>query len=206
MQTKKLNLTGRLTAVSNRSLAKILILGFIIMIPFGLLTEALFAEVNYPGAGDFGGVPLSFDVDEKQRNLDILDQQDTLDLFVIVQIVDFGIVIGTLLVFTSIALLLTKRIPEEKTSSRKIGLIALLALCAGPLCDALENISLVIIIANRGNSTFTWLDYLNSFFTLGKTVFFVIGWILLIVILVLLVWGRVKNPGSQSIAMIGLNV
>jgi len=147
------------------------------MIPGGLLTESRFAQVNYPNAS-FGGVPLTFDLNLKEANLRTLEAQGTLDLFVEVQFLDIGIILGTLLFFSSLALLVSKRF-ETNSLLRKISLSAVLAFLIAPLMDALENLSILLFISLHSDGKYSWLNLLNSCFTLAKGAFFIIGWILL---------------------------
>ncbi|MDH5232275.1 MAG: hypothetical protein OEY38_19610 [Gammaproteobacteria bacterium] len=153
-----------------------LIIGFSIMMLGGLTTESAFSKVNYPGS-DFGGVPLTFDLQLKQENLSILERQGTLDLFVTVQYLDVGIIIGTLLFFTFLTLLIIKPF-EQKSVFHKTGIVAIASFLIAPTMDALENISMLILIAFRDQKDLLWLSFLNSGFTLGKMTFFYIGWIL----------------------------
>ncbi len=183
-----MNIFKFLTSLKTKTIIIWLVIGFAIMMVGGLNTEAAFSQVNYPGA-DFGGVPLTFDLQLKQDNLNVLERQGTLDLFVTVQYLDIGIIIGTLLFFTFLTLLIIK--PFDKGSVfHKLGILAIACFLLAPLMDALENISILILIAFRGQYDLWWLSFLNSGFTLGKQGFFYLGWFLGGVVLIglLVMW------------------
>lgn len=163
--------------------------GLLVMLAGGLTTERHFAQVKYPGA-DFGGVPLTFDLVKKNTNLETLKEIGTYDLFVFVQYLDFGIVLGTLLFFTFLGLLMLKLIPK-KTLTYSTGVAAVLCYLIAPLMDALENISLLSYLDVREYATVEWINAMNSVFTLGKISFFYLGWIAsLIVLLNIVLNGR----------------
>jgi hypothetical protein len=148
------------------------------MVPGGIVTEQTFARVHYPGAG-FGGVPLTFDLQRKYDALDTLERNGTLDLFVLVQALDVTIIVGTLLVFTALAQLATSR----PNAAAWIGRYTIAALVLAPTMDAFENVSMLALIAFRDRHP-DWLNGLQTFCTLGKTVFFIAGWCGLAVLLV----------------------
>ena len=171
-----MNLFKFLTNLKTKTIVVWLAIGFAIMMLGGLKTESAFSKVNYPGS-DFGGVPLTFDLQLKQDNLNILERQGTLDLFVTVQYLDIGIIIGTLLFFSFLTLLIIK--PFDKNSIfKKLGILATAFFLIAPMMDALENISILILIAFREQYDLLWLSFMNSGFTLGKMAFFYLGWLL----------------------------
>jgi hypothetical protein len=162
-----------------------LVLGLLIMVPGGIVTEQVFARVHYPGAG-FGGVPLSFDLQRKYDALDTVERNGNLDQFVLVQALDVTIIVGTLLVFTALTLLaltgLTARRQNARTWVRRLGRLTTAAFVLAPLMDAMENVSMLALIAYRDRQP-DWLNVLQSSCTLGKTVFFIAGWCGLAVLL-----------------------
>lgn len=150
-----------------------LLLGLLVMVPGGIITERVFAGVHYPGAG-FGGVPLTFDLQSKYNALDTLARNGTLDQFVLVQFLDVTIIVGTLLVFTALTLLATRR-RNAGAWIHRLGRYTTTAFVAAPTMDASENVSMLALIAFRDRQP-DWLNVLQSFCTLGKTVFFIAGW------------------------------
>jgi hypothetical protein len=56
----------------------ILFVGLLVMVPGGLLTEASFRMVEYPGK-EMGGVPLTFDLNEKLNDLEIIKNNGKLE-------------------------------------------------------------------------------------------------------------------------------
>lgn len=180
-----------------------LILGLLVMAPGGIVTEQAFARVHYPGAG-FGGVPLTFDLQRKYDALDTLERNGTLDQFVLVQALDVTIIVGTLLVFTALTLLATRR-QNAAAWVRRLGRYTTAAFVLAPTMDALENVSMLALIAFRDRHP-DWLNVLQSSCTLGKTVFFVAGWCGLAVLLATwaidavrgrIVGGRVYSPPRE---------
>lgn len=160
-----------------KSIACWCLCGFVIMMAGGLTTEAVFKQVHYPGS-DSGGVPLTFDLQRKEEILQLLEEQQTLGLFLQVQFLDFGIVIGTLLFFVFLSLWIARALPATEALRRGSAFAALLFLLA-PCMDTCENISQIILITFRGQEDLLWLSFLNSCFTLGKMAFFILGWLLL---------------------------
>lgn len=158
-----------------------LLLGLLVMVPGGIVTEQVFARVHYPGAG-FGGVPLSFDLQRKYDALDTVARNGTLDQFVLVQFLDVTIIVGTLLVFTALTALATRR-PNAGAWVRRLGRYTTVAFVLAPTMDASENVSMLALIAFRDRHP-DWLNALQSLCTLGKTVFFIAGWCGLGVLLV----------------------
>lgn len=170
-----MNIFRRLTNLKGPTRFIGAILGLLIMVPSGLKTESEFAKVHYPGA-DFGGVPLTFDLQLKQDNLTLLENQNTLNQFVAVQYWDIGIIVGTFVFFTFLTLLLIT--PLSPTSIfHRLGRGAVGLFMLAPLMDALENLSILTIIAYRTQYDLLWLSFLNSSFTLGKIGFFYLGWL-----------------------------
>lgn len=157
-----------------------LILGLLVMVPGGIITELAFARVHYPGAG-FGGVPLSFDLQRKYDALNTLERNGTLDQFVLVQVLDVTIIVGTLLVFTALTLLAAHR-QNAGAWVRRLGRLTTAAFVLAPTMDAMENVSMLALIAFRDRHP-DWLNVLQSSCTLGKTVFFIAGWCGLAVLL-----------------------
>lgn len=150
------------------------------MVPGGMLTEQVFARVRYPGAG-FGGVPLSFDLQRKYEALDTVERNGFLGQFVLVQALDVTIIVGTLLVFTALTLLAAGR-RDAGARVRRLGRLTTVAFVLAPAMDALENASMLALIAFRDRNP-DWLNFLQSCCTLGKTVFFIAGWCGLAVLL-----------------------
>jgi hypothetical protein len=157
-----------------------LVVGLLVMVPGGIVTEQVFARVHYPDAG-FGGVPLTFDLQRKYEALDTLARNGTLDRFVLVQALDVTIIVGTLLVFTALTLLATRR-PSAKAWVQRLGRYTTAAFVLAPMMDASENVAMLALVASRDAHP-DWLNALQSFCTLGKTVFFVAGWCGLAVLL-----------------------
>ena len=164
----------------SRRLVTGVVLGLLIMVPGGMVTEQVFARVHYPGAG-FGGVPLSFDLRHKYDALDALERNGTLDQFILVQALDVTIIVGTLLVFTAATLLAVRR-RNAGARVRGLGRLTTAAFVLAPTMDASENVSMLALIAFRDRHP-DWLNFLQSCFTLGKTVFFIAGWCGLAVLL-----------------------
>jgi hypothetical protein len=170
-----------------------LVLGLLVMMPGGIVTEQVFARVHYPGAG-FGGVPLSFDLQRKYEALDTLERNGTLDQFVLVQALDVTIIVGTLLVFTALTLLATRR-RNAGARVRELGRLTTAAFVLAPTMDAIENVSMLALIAFRDRHP-DWLNVLQSSSTLGKTVFFIAGWCGLAVLLA--IWAIDAVSGSRT--------
>ncbi|XID91594.1 hypothetical protein ACF3MZ_24270 [Paenibacillaceae bacterium WGS1546] len=164
-------------------LFRTLIIGLIILIPSGLWTEYLFAKVNYPNAG-FGGPQATFDVQERRNEYSILAEQETLDLFRQVQYVDFGIVVGTFIVFATLLLILAKWHPPQSIG-RRLGKLGAVIISLGPLMDFCENITLLFILQNPLEYPAS-LGVANLLFTAGKTMFFILGWFVMAIVLLLL--------------------
>ncbi|NUT90529.1 MAG: hypothetical protein HOY78_00735 [Saccharothrix sp.] len=162
-----------------------LVLGLLVLVPGGVVTEQAFARVHYPGAG-FGGVPLSFDLRHKYDALDALERNGTLDQFVLVQALDVTIIVGTLLVFTSATLLAARH------RDARLRRLTTAAFVLAPAMDASENVSLLALIASRDRHP-DWLNLLHSCCTLGKAVFFVAGWCGLAVLLAARLQWSVRN-------------
>lgn len=177
-----------------------LVLGLLVMVPGGIVTEQVFARVHYPGAG-FGGVPLSFDLQRKYDALDTVARNGTLDRFVLVQFLDVTIIVGTLLVFTALTLLTATRRQHAGAWTRRLGRYTTVAFVLAPTMDASENVSMLALIAFRDRRP-DWLNALQSFCTLGKTVFFIAGWCGLAILLatwaINAVSGRIaKRPATD---------
>lgn len=181
----------RASALQTKTIIFGCILGFIVMMIGGLTTEAAFRQVNYPGS-DFGGVPLTFNLEVKKTNLTILEEYQTLDLFLQVQYLDFGIVIGTLSFFTFLALWLTKAF-QPSSFFHKTGRFAAALFLSAPLMDAFENVSQIILIILRNQNNLSWLSFLNSCFTLGKMSCFILGWFFLGILLIALIVARLNR-------------
>jgi hypothetical protein len=163
------------------------------MVPGGIVTEQAFARVHYPGAG-FGGVPLSFDLQHKYDALDTVERNGTLDQFVLVQALDVTIIIGTLLVFTALTLLATRR-QNARAWGHRLGRLTTAAFVLAPTMDASENVSMLALIAFRDRHP-DWLNFLQSSCTLGKTVFFIAGWCGLAILLT--TWAIDAARGSRT--------
>jgi len=164
-------------------LFRTLIIGLIILIPSGLLTEYLFAKVNYPDAG-FGGPQATFDVQERRDEYSTLAEQDTLELFRQVQYADFGIVVGTFIVFATLLLILAKWHPPQSIG-RRLSKLGAVTISVGPLMDFCENITLLLILQNPLEYPAS-LGVSNLLFTAGKTMFFILGWFVTAIVLLLL--------------------
>lgn len=171
-------------------LFRTLIIGLIILIPSGLWTEYLFAKVNYPNAG-FGGPQATFDVQERRNEYSILAEQDTLDLFRQVQYVDFGIVVGTFIVFTTLLLILAHWQPPQSIG-RRLGKLGVVIISLGPLMDFCENITLLLILQNPLEYPAS-LGVSNLLFTAGKTMFFILGWFVMAIVFLLLVIRKLRG-------------
>lgn len=171
-------------------LFRTLIIGLIILIPSGLLTEYLFAKVNYPNAG-FGGPQATFDVQARRNEYAILVGQETLNLFRQVQYVDFGIVVGTFIVFTTLLLILAKWQPPQ-SRGRRLGKLGAVIISLGPLMDFCENMTLLLILQNPLEYPAS-LGVSNLLFTAGKTMFFISGWFIMAIVLLLLVFRKSRG-------------
>ena len=170
-----------------------LVLGLLVMVPGGIITEQVFARVHYPGAG-FGGVPLTFDLQHKYDALDTLEHNGTLDQLILVQALDVTIIVGTLLVFTALTLLAAHR-QNTRAWIRGLGRLTTAAFVLAPTMDALENISMLALIAFRNRHP-DWLNILQSSCTLGKTLFFIAGWCGLAVLLA--TWATDAVTGART--------
>lgn len=171
-------------------LLRILLIGLIIMIPSGLTTESLFAKVNYPHAG-FGGPQATFDLEERRSEYTALIEQGTLPLFRYVQYVDFGIVIGTLLVFASLLLLIAQSQPPH-SAGRRISQFGAILISLGPFMDFCENVTLLLILRSPLEYPVP-LGMLNLLCTAGKTTFFILGWLIMAVGILLLIFGGLRK-------------
>jgi len=171
-------------------LIRTLIIGLLILIPTGLWTEYLFAKVNYPNAG-FGGPQATFDVQERRNEYATLAEQETLHLFRQVQYADFGIVVGTFIVFGTLLLILAKWLPPQSIG-RRLGMLGAVIISLGPLMDFCENITLLSILQNPVGYPAS-LGVSNLLFTAGKTAFFILGWFVMAIVLLLLIVQKLRG-------------
>jgi hypothetical protein len=155
----------------------LLLLGLIILIPGGLLTESRFAATGYPG-GRFGGPPLTLDPAQRRAEYEALAARGTLDDFRRVQAADIGIIVGTALVLPTLSVLAARRHPS-RSRWRRAGLITAAVLATAPLMDALENVTLLVMLADPAGFP-DWLGRLNSGFSVAKQALFVGGGLLLL--------------------------
>jgi hypothetical protein len=159
--------------------------GFLVMMVGGSFTEALFGRVGYPGAG-WGGVPVTFDLAGKRAALDQLAARGTLNLFGWVQVVDVTIIVGTLLLFTSLGVLAWRAQPAGGRFDR-LGRHTTAVFVLAPTADAVENLTALILIGGRPRPL-TVVSLANSLATLAKTVLFIGGWAALTVLLLAAAW------------------
>jgi hypothetical protein len=162
---------------TRRAVLLILALGLVVLIPGGLITESRFAATGYPGGG-FGGPPLTLDPAQRRAEYDSLADRGTLDDFRRVQATDVGIIVGTALVFPTVAILAARRHPSRSRWHRA-GLVAAAVLATAPIMDALENVTLVSMLTDPARFP-NWLGWLNSGFSLAKAALFVGGGLLLL--------------------------
>jgi hypothetical protein len=162
---------------SRRATLLLLLLGLIVLIPGGLITESRFAATGYPGGG-FGGPPITLDPAQRRAEYDALAARGTLHAFRRVQTADIGIIVGTALVFPALSILAARRHPIRSRWWRT-GLIAATFTATAPLMDALENATLLAMLTDPAGFP-DWLGRLNGGFTLAKAMLFVTGGLLLL--------------------------
>lgn len=122
-----------------------------------------------------------------------MQTKGTLDVYVTTQLIDFGFILGMILiamfVFTLIA-----RLGRDGSFARKTGLLAGLSVIAGALCDAVENGISFIMLANPAGFA-DWLALPYSTFASVKFALITLGMALVLVSLISSLIGRVmKRP------------
>lgn len=162
---------------SRRTTLVLVVLGLVVLIPGGLLTEARFAATGYPGGG-FGGAPLTLDPEQRRAEYQALAARDTLDDFRQVQVLDVGIIVGTALTFPALGVLAARRHPR-RSRWRTVGLVAAVALAAAPIMDVLENATVLAMVTDPPGYP-DWLGWLHIGFSLTKAALFVSGGVLLL--------------------------
>ncbi|MFO7797852.1 MAG: hypothetical protein ACQERB_05630 [Promethearchaeati archaeon] len=109
-----------------------------------------------------------------------------INLYLIGQLLDYGFMLGYGLIFFSVSLLIA-RIFEQESKAKQIGLIIALLGIAAALFDAIENVFILITLADPFGFP-NIIAIVHSFFALFKYIFFilVLGYIIIAAIVQLI--------------------
>ncbi|MFX1500976.1 MAG: hypothetical protein ACFFDH_08450 [Promethearchaeota archaeon] len=165
---------------SNKKLKQLLICCVILFLVIFPIMSYL-ATVSYP-VNSFGS-QLSFSgqlIKEYNANADI-------NLYRIANILDYFFMISYGGIFFSLGLIIAHKLKDE-TIWRKIGLIMIPLTIFAPACDAIENIFILLILADPLEFPDIWA-IIHSFFALIKyiLIFIGFGWICIALIKLVLI-------------------
>lgn len=108
----------------------------------------------------------TFDEVKLKSHYAVLEEQGTLDTFVLVQYLDFGLMLSTGVLLFIVAVIVA-RLFKEKRNLRHIGFIAAILIAASPVMDFFENIVLLSMLSNH-ESFPGWMAITYSGFATAK--------------------------------------
>lgn len=173
---------------------RLFIIVLVLAIFFNIITGVELSNSKYPDTGYVGPYPswwFTFSGQELKSHYSVLLEQGTMDTFIKVQYLDFG-----LMLFTGLALFLLAVIVARahKTSVfwRRFGFLTAIILALSPIMDVFENIILLIMLSNPLGFP-NWMAIAYSGFATLKVSFVSVGLIFLLIISIALAVSKIKR-------------
>lgn len=140
---------------------------------------------------------LSFSAEKLKSWYSFLNRENTFDIYLKTQYIDFLFILSVLLLhfFT---LLLISRLFHEDSKGRKILIVCALLSTIAPIADAVENLVSFIMLANPVNFS-NWLAYLYSSLAALKFAMFTFAYIAAIIGLLVGLFSFIKSKRTENV-------
>jgi hypothetical protein len=167
----------RLDDWPSKGKTRLMLIGSLLLaIVFNFVTAKQLILSNYPETGLIGPYPswwFTFSGETLKSHYSVLIKQGTLNTFITVQYLDFGLMLTTGVFFFILAIVVARK-HENNLFLRKYGFIAALVLAISPVMDLFENIFLIIMLSNPLEFP-EWMAIVYSGFATAKVGFVTIG-------------------------------
>ncbi len=162
---------------------RLILLGSLLLaVVFNVVTANQLILSNYPEKGLIGPYPswwFTFSGEVLKSHYSVLIEQGNLNKFILVQYLDFGLMLTTGIFFFTLAVFVAGK--HESTSFfRNFGFIAALVLAISPVMDFFENTVLLIMLSNPLDFP-EWMAIVYSSFATAKVGFVTVGLLFVIV-------------------------